>query len=314
MAAKSPSYYQTGPCQEVKQKEHIFHLYMDQHLEGTTGANQLVIVKAAPIGLTAAVDWSVRDGRAPEANIVARAEGTAIMADMSGQTWFMCYTLLFSDERFKGSSLECIGSHVDKKDGQYAVVGGTGEFAGANGVVNVKIIEHLPATTGVIRELNIRASCPCPNPHAGAQTPVTKIGPWGGNGGAAFDIPDLPMSIESVTITCGDVINSLAFSYVDKTDQKKNVGPWGGAGKVSVTIMFASSEIVKQVTGTTNSIGGDTVVTSLAFDTNVTSYGPFGKANGTLFSSQVPDNSSVVGFYARAGGSVNALGAYVCPN
>ncbi|CAM0958501.1 unnamed protein product [Alopecurus aequalis] len=312
MAAKNPSYYQTGPCQEVKQKEHIFHLYMDQHVQGTPGGNQIESVKGpAPSGFgeIATVDWSVRDGRAPDANIVARAEGTAILADMTSQNWLMCYTLLFSDERFKGSSLECIGTHVAAKDGQYAVVGGTGEFVGANGVVNVKILEFLPETTGVIRELNIRVSCPCvPNP-----TPVTKIGPWGGNGGTAFDIPDLPLSIQSVTITCGDVINSLAFTYVDKTGQK-NVGPWGGAGAVSVTITLASSEILKQVTGTTNSIGGDTVVTSLAFATNVTTYGPFGKANGTPFNSQVPENSSVVGFYARAGGSVNALGAYVSPN
>ncbi|KAM3206035.1 hypothetical protein ACQJBY_061612 [Aegilops geniculata] len=321
MAAKNPSYYQTSPCQEVKQKEHRFHLYMDQHGEGKTGANQIVPLKRTPaneiepekvveFGLTAVVDWSVCDGRAPEANIVARAKGTSILADMTQQTWFMCYTLLFSDERFKGSSLECIGSHVSNTDGQYAVVGGTGEFAGANGVVNVKIVEYLPDTTGVIRELNIRVSCPCPNP-----TPVTKIGPWGGNGGTTFDIPDLPLSIQSVTITCGDVIHSLAFSYVDKTGQKKNVGPWGAAVPLSVTITLASSEILKQFTGTTNNIGGDnTVVTSLAFTTNVSTYGPFGKSNGTPFSSQVPDNSSIVGFYARAGGSVNALGAYVCPN
>jgi hypothetical protein len=66
--------------------------------------------------------------------------------------------------------------------------------------------------------------------------------------------------------------------------------------------------------GTTNSIGGDTVVTSLALVTNVTTYGPFGKPNGTPFNSLLPDNSSIVGFYALAGEFVNALGAYVSPN
>lgn len=67
--------------------------------------------------------------------------------------------------RFKGSSLECIGSHDNGlQDGQYAVVGGTGEFAGANGVVNVKFIERSTVTaTGVLRELNIRVLCPCPS-------------------------------------------------------------------------------------------------------------------------------------------------------
>jgi hypothetical protein len=99
MAAKNSSYYQSGPCQEVKQKEHLFHLFMDQHVEGTPGANQKAILNPRFFGLTAVVDWTVRDGPAPEANIVARAKGTAIQANMSAETWLMCYTLLFSDER-----------------------------------------------------------------------------------------------------------------------------------------------------------------------------------------------------------------------
>jgi hypothetical protein len=67
--------------------------------------------------------------------------------------------------RFKGSSLQVLGSFVNGQDKQWAVVGGTGEFANASGVVNIKVIQFLPETTGVIRELNIHASCPCvPNP------------------------------------------------------------------------------------------------------------------------------------------------------
>jgi hypothetical protein len=69
-----------------------------------------------------------------------------------------------------------------------------------------------------------------------SQTPVTKIGPWGGNGGTSFDIPDLPLSIQTVTIICSDVINSLAFSYVNQAGQKKIVGPWGGDGALAVTV------------------------------------------------------------------------------
>jgi hypothetical protein len=100
MAAKSISYYQTGPCQEVKQKEHLFHLYMYQHVEGKPGANQLGIVNPGHFGTTAVIDWIVRDGLAPDANIVARAQGLGIQANMTGETWLMCYTMLFSDERF----------------------------------------------------------------------------------------------------------------------------------------------------------------------------------------------------------------------
>jgi hypothetical protein len=71
-----------------------------------------------------------------------------------------------------------------------------------------------------------------------SQTPVTKMGPWGGNGGTSFDIPDIPLSIQTVTIRCSDVINSLAFSYVNQAGQKKNVGPWGGDGALAVTVSY----------------------------------------------------------------------------
>ena len=78
-------------------------------------------------------------------------------------------------------------------------------------------------------------------------------------------------------------------------------------------ITLALSEFIKQVLGTTGTVGGETVVTSLTLVSSVTTYGPFGKANGTPFCSQVPDSNTIAGFYARAGGSVNALGVYACP-
>jgi hypothetical protein len=64
------------------------------------------------------------------------------------------------------------------------------------------------------------------------------MGPWGGNGGTYFDIPDIPLSIQTVTIRCNDVINSLAFSYVNQASQKKNVGPWGGDGALAVMVSY----------------------------------------------------------------------------
>ena len=69
------------------------------------------------------------------------------------------------------------------------------------------------------------------------QTPVTKMGPWGGNGGTTFDItPEEPRSLQEVTIKCGDVINSVAFSYTNQAGQKKTAGPWGGDGALTITV------------------------------------------------------------------------------
>jgi len=73
-------------------------------------------------------------------------------------------------------------------------------------------------------------------------------------------------------------------------------------------ITLAPSEIIKQVLGTTGTVGGDTVVTSLTLVSNLTTYGPFGTTNGTPFCSQV--NKTIAGFDGRAGEAVNALGVY----
>nr|CAB3490298.1 unnamed protein product [Digitaria exilis] len=60
--------------------------------------------------------------------------------------------------------------------------------------------------------------------------PMQKIGPWGGNGGAAYEIKDeeQPQRLESLSIYAEDFIQSIAFTYIDQTGQKRTVGPWGG--------------------------------------------------------------------------------------
>ena len=106
MAATSPSYYQSGLCQEVKQKEHQFHLYMFQHVQSTPGGgNQLVIVSppntVKGFGVTAANDWTICDGPVEStANIVARARGLHIQAGKADTNWLFCYSIVFTDARF----------------------------------------------------------------------------------------------------------------------------------------------------------------------------------------------------------------------
>lgn len=55
------------------------------------------------------------------------------------------------------------------------------------------------------------------------------------------------------------------------------------------------------------------VITSLTYVTNITSYGCFGVPRGETF--VVPDpkqsNSSIVGFFCRAGIALDAIGFYV---
>lgn len=78
--------------------------------------------------------------------------------------------------------------------------------------------------------------------------------------------------------------------------------------------LFAPSEILKKVLGTTGEFQGATVVTSLTFVTNVKTYGPYGNANGTPFSYPERSSDEVVGFYGRNGSLLDAIGVYVRPS
>jgi hypothetical protein len=65
------------------------------------------------------------------------------------------------------------------------------------------------------------------------QSRVIKKGPYGGNGGVAWDITDTPSRLESITIHYGGVIDGIEFSYFDQYDQKHTTGRWGGSGGTS---------------------------------------------------------------------------------
>ena len=103
MAAKNPSYYRSGGCQDISQKEHLFHLYMNQRLEGSRDGNQKVVVNPGlPMlfGVVVANDWTIRDGPATNANIVARARGMHIGAGKADESWLLCHSIVFTDTRF----------------------------------------------------------------------------------------------------------------------------------------------------------------------------------------------------------------------
>ncbi|CAL5009280.1 unnamed protein product [Urochloa decumbens] len=297
----NPAYYRSGVCQDIRQTEHLLHLYMTQRGGAITDSNEKIIAGSG-FGTLAVDDFPIRDGPAPNANLVGRARGMHFSAGMDDDHWLFCHSIVFTDTRFKGSSLKMLGDFAHENDAEWAIVGGTGEFAYANGAVTVKVIQSHNPATGRIFHLRIRAFCLC-------IPEKTKMG-------AAFDIPEAepPRCLQTVTVEYGDVINSIAFSYSNEAGEKKTAGPWGSHGALTRTIMLAPSEIIKQVLGTTSTVGEDTVVTSLTLVSNLTTYGPFGTTNGTPFCSQAPEsNRSIAGFYARAGEAVNALGVYYTP-
>jgi hypothetical protein len=108
-AAKlNPSYFQSAPVSQdtIQQKEVLLHLYAYQHLQGRQHGNQRVIVDPKLpqcFGTLAANDWTIYDSLAdgPGAKIVARAQGLHVGAEMAKENWFICFNMVFIDERFE---------------------------------------------------------------------------------------------------------------------------------------------------------------------------------------------------------------------
>ncbi|KAI4996441.1 hypothetical protein ZWY2020_051361 [Hordeum vulgare] len=156
-----PSYLQSVTLsQESQLKEVVLHLYLYQNSQAQPKGNQCQIVGSTrphAFGATVVNDWTIHDGPSPTANIVARAQGLHLQAGMTAGNWFVCHNIVFTDDRFKGSTLNVLGN-IEGQEGQWAIVGGTGEFAYAQGVVSYKPITS--TTQGkVTRELHIRALC-----------------------------------------------------------------------------------------------------------------------------------------------------------
>ncbi|PUZ63318.1 hypothetical protein GQ55_3G058400 [Panicum hallii var. hallii] len=150
-----------------------------------------------------------------------------------------------------------------------------------------------------------------------AEAVPIKIGAWGGDGhgGTEFDVTEPPRRLESMTVRAGNSVDSIGFSYADEEGQKHGVGPFGGTGGQLTTIEFAPAEHVKKLSGTigrSSTSGGMSFVASLEIETNIRTYGPYGKAhNDYPFSIPLPEDVSIVGFFGRAGRLLDAAGVYI---
>ncbi|CAL4983391.1 unnamed protein product [Urochloa decumbens] len=321
MAMVNPSYYRSGPSvrSPVQHQEHLFHLYAFE----LPNSNEHTIVQSNPLlllpnhfGSTNVIDWDVRDAPDTNAPVVARLQGVGIASRKSTESWYTSFILVFTDQRFMGSTLSLqgpIGPMTVGDEGDWAVVGGAGEFVYAQGICSCKRIQAIAG--GIINELRIRVVCLA---FQSRQDPV-KVGPWGGSGGAPYDISnaDLPERLESLTVYANDdFVQTIAFSYIDQAGRRHNVGPWGGdAGKTKhPTIDFGPLETVKEIYGATGNFKGINVVTTLTIVTNVgKTYGPYGKqaAGNIPFHIAAPSNHSIVGFDGRVGEVLDQITAYV---
>lgn len=290
----------------VEGKELNFSNLFLFHTPIGSSPNQSAITEAnatTGLGRTVVHNWLIYDGPGSNATLVARAQGLHTYAG----NWQNSFSIVFEVERFKGSTLQVMGISVE--EGEWSIVGGTGQFAMANGVIYKRF--HEQRSDGNTIELTVHGFCPMLK---GAPSLLTKLGPWGGNGGTEEDTTEAaPKGLESITVFSGDVVDSIGFSYVDQAGKKHTAGPWGGPGGSPRQIQLAPSEYVKEVSGTFGDYYGVNVITSLTFVTSLKTHGPFGQEDGTPFTVPVQKNSGIVGFHARGGKFLDAIGVYVRP-
>ncbi|VAI81866.1 unnamed protein product [Triticum turgidum subsp. durum] len=302
--ATHPNLHTTPFGGSVQMTEFKFSSLYWRHIYSGPSPNQSNIIAADATtewGQTLANNWTIYDGVGLNAKLVARAQGLHLYAG----TWHNTFTIVFEIEGFKESTLQVIGASVEK-EGEWSIVGGTGEFAMARGVVNKKL--HGNIDGGDIIELTIHGFCR-------KQIALTKVGPWGGNGGSVVE-SEKPWKIESITILYQGVIGSLEYSYISQNGNKHTAGPWGSKNPNRAEIVLGPGEVVTAVSGTITKHNNLDVIQTLKFVTNKKSYGPYGNTGnakvGTPFSAVAPNGKTIVGFFGRTDMRyLNAIGVYM---
>ncbi|PUZ63409.1 hypothetical protein GQ55_3G066100 [Panicum hallii var. hallii] len=141
------AYYAIAPivC-ALLQRELYMHLYINQVWDGSDATlDQIRVINSTiPVtgfGTTVVHDWPVTVGVEANATVVGHARGLHIQSSHDGVSgWYTSFILMFEDKSFKGSTLKVMG--ITPQDGQWSIIGGTGEFVMAQGVIDHKIVKQ----------------------------------------------------------------------------------------------------------------------------------------------------------------------------
>ncbi|KAM6549840.1 hypothetical protein CsatB_021516 [Cannabis sativa] len=142
------------------------------------------------------------------------------------------------------------------------------------------------------------------------------LGTWGGPKGDPFGFMVGTTSwIKQIIIRHDSNIKALSF----KDENDHNYGIFGGKnpndlGREAIIEFDGRSEFLTSISGTNGSyVNYASVITSLLFETNLNTYGPFGREIGTTFSLPIMRGAVVVGFHGKSNIYIDSIGIYVRP-
>ncbi|XP_077219963.1 jacalin-related lectin 3-like [Tasmannia lanceolata] len=140
------------------------------------------------------------------------------------------------------------------------------------------------------------------------------VGPWGGQGGSPWD-DGVYTTVRQLVVSHASAIDSLQIEY-----DRKGSSVWsekhGGIGgtKTDKIKLDLPDEVLTSISGHYGSIfnGSPAVIRSLTFETNRSTYGPFGIQQGAHFSFPMR-GGKIVGFHGRSGWYLDSIGVYLKP-
>ncbi|XP_078163603.1 dirigent protein 22-like [Carex rostrata] len=153
--------FKIAPLQKPLQQTRQFTgtAYLHHSISGPNQNQSVVVNPNLPysFGTVTVNDWPVYDSLGAGANLVARAQGMHVQAAMSyNQIWYNSFSIVFENYRFRGSTLQVMGIGVEfPSPGEWAIVGGTGQFTLAQGVIYKNKVTSTGGTD--IIELRINA-------------------------------------------------------------------------------------------------------------------------------------------------------------
>ncbi|XP_078150148.1 dirigent protein 7-like [Carex rostrata] len=150
------STFNIAPVSALQKNELYFHLYLHHTPLGPNKNEADIVDPKLPnsFGSLSVNDWALYDELGTDAKVIARAQGLHVQTGMDDSQKYQNYlSIVVEDTRFKGSSLQVMGPDVE--EGEWAIVGGTGEFCLAQGVIYKTFLKHQSDRN--IMELDIHA-------------------------------------------------------------------------------------------------------------------------------------------------------------
>ncbi|KAL8089947.1 dirigent protein 22-like [Apium graveolens] len=145
-------------------KEKVTKLHFFLHEEGS-GVNQTAYLVAQSnisftsptnFGLVSMIDDILREGAAPDSQIVGRAQGLTGSSSMEEASLIMSLTFVFTTGKYNGSSLSFLGRNpLSNKYREMPIVGGSGVFRLARGIITTQTIMLNITTFQVISEYKV---------------------------------------------------------------------------------------------------------------------------------------------------------------